>query len=351
MTLSRRALGGGAAAASAAAALVALSQPRSARAAMLTPQPLVLGTCCPCELRAGTADELLDLDDDALDSFLLGGDGAVQPAVCDLTFAQVLAGARAGFTAFDTAVHYENEESVGAGLRAAAEEGALRHGAEVISKVWVDMMTAEGVLQSVERSAERVGAGSNGVSLSMLLHFPGDPLASVSAPAANRRARLDAWRGMEECLERGLVQRIGVANFSERHMHELLENASVPPAINQVECHPFCANDSLLKLCQEAGVEMQAASPFAHGDLGVLRDERLSEIAASRGITVAQLVLAWLLERGVRPVVGASTKAHQEEALLTTSVALPLKLDADEAGVIKSLDRGTHVGFDPRDIP
>ena len=354
MMLSRRALGGGAAAA-------ALTTPRRSRAASspapAPPLPLVLGTCCPCELTAGTGDELLDLDDAALDALLLGGaaDGSVdtaqQSAVCDLTYAQVLAGARAGFVAFDTAAHYENEESVGAALRQAATEGVLDEKSEVISKVWVDRLSFDGVLQSAERSAMRVGARSNGVSLTLLLHFPGDPLAALAAPEASRRARKDAWRGMERCLDDGLVDRIGVANFSVRHMNELLGFAKILPAVNQAEFHPYCAQEALLKVCKEAGVEVQAASPFAHGELGLLRDERLARMASPRGISVAQLCLAWLLERGIRPMVGASSKAHIEEALLTPQVALPLALSEQEAAIIRALDRDVHAGFNPNDIP
>ena len=76
-----------------------------------------------------------------------------------------------------------------------------------------------------------------------------------------------------------------------------------------------------------------------------------SGMASPRGISVAQLCLAWLLERGIRPVIGASSKAHIEEALLTPQVALPLALSEQEAAIIRALDRDVHAGFNPNDIP
>lgn len=92
-------------------------------------------------------------------------------------------------------------------------------------------MSYDGVFQSVQESKERLGLGENEALGTLLLHFPGDPQATISSPAANRRARAEAWRGMEAVAAAGLVLRVGVSNFSRRHLKEVLDSCSMPPAV------------------------------------------------------------------------------------------------------------------------
>lgn len=153
----------------------------------------------------------------------------------------------------------------------------------------------------------------------------------------------ETWSAMERLVEKGLVREIGVSNFSVSLLHELLCDASVKPKVNQVEIHPYLQQTKLLKYCQARGIQVQAYSPL--GTLGykesgepiVLEDPVLKRIAAQHDVTVAQVCIAWVLQRGCSVVTKSTSDKHQQENLQASQ---DLTLSESEMQEIAQLDRG-----------
>lgn len=163
---------------------------------------------------------------------------------------------------------------------------------------------------------------------------------------------------MEALVDKGLVKHIGVANFPVILLHQLLSYSRIPPAVNQVEIHPYNQQEKLLAYCKSRNVTVQAYSPLGTpgyregGEPDVLSDPVLNDIANARGTSVARLCLQWSLQRGCRVVAKSSDKGHMEENLLgidDDGVATHgAPLSSEEMKRISSLDRGYRF-FRPED--
>lgn len=162
----------------------------------------------------------------------------------------------------------------------------------------------------------------------------------------------ETWKAMEELVEEGLVRAIGVSNFPVSLLHELMTSCKIPPAVNQVELHPYLQQSRLLDYCSSRGVHLQAYSPLGtpgykeDGEPKVLDDPVLLEIAKKHDITVAQLCLVWALQRGTSVVAKSVSPQRQEENLQTISEKIVL--GDDEMKQIAELDRGYRF-FRPED--
>jgi len=161
----------------------------------------------------------------------------------------------------------------------------------------------------------------------------------------------DTWQAMESLVDKKLVKHIGVANFPVMLLHDLLSYSRIPPAVNQVEIHPYNQQSKLLDYCKSRNITVQAYSPlgtpgFKESDEPhILSDPVLIEMAKTKGITVAQLCLQWSLQRGCSVIAKSSNIRHLEENLLvnyknefvTTDA---VRLSSDEMDKIATLDRG-----------
>eukprot|EP00536_Pseudo-nitzschia_multiseries_P012992 jgi/Psemu1/261079/estExt_Genewise1Plus.C_5290005 len=163
----------------------------------------------------------------------------------------------------------------------------------------------------------------------------------------------ETWTAMEELVEEGLVRHIGVSNFPVSLLHELMAgNHKIPPAVNQVEMHPYLQQSGLLAYCKKRNVNVQAYSPLGtSGYKGadeptLLEDPTLRAIAAKHGITVAQVCLAWALQRGTSVVAKSATPEHQQENWESSSESIVLS--DDEMAEINGLERG-HRFFRPEE--
>jgi len=137
----------------------------------------------------------------------------------------------------------------------------------------------------------------------------------------------DTWGAMEALVDKGLVKHIGVANFPVMLLHDMLSYARIPPSVNQVEIHPYNQQSELLAYCKSRNITVQAYSPLGtpgykkDGEPNVLSDPVLKEIADARGISVAQLCIAWSLRRGCHVVAKSLDKKHMKENLEVSSVS------------------------------
>ena len=175
----------------------------------------------------------------------------------------------------------------------------------------------------------------------------------------------ETWTAMEELVEEGLVRSIGVSNFPVSLLHELMAgNHKIPPVVNQVEIHPYLQQSKLLAYCKKRNVHVQAYSPLGSpgykedDDPTLLEDPVLQRIAASHRITVAQVCLAWALQRGTTVVVKSTSPERQQENWESSITATRtnhnatdgrgITLSGEELREIEGLERG-HRFFRPEE--
>ena len=198
-------------------------------------------------------------------------------AACEAAVAEAL---RVGYRLIDTAAAYGNEESVG---RAIANSGIPREEIFVTTKLWLSDAGFDKTRLAFQRSLDRL-------QLDYLdLYLIHQPYGDVYG----------AWRAMEELNEAGRIRAIGVSNFHPDRVMDLMLHNRTAPAVNQIETHPFCQQIEAAKFLHENGVQIESWGPFAEGRNNLFSNPVLSAIAAKQQRSVAQIVLRWLLQRGV----------------------------------------------------
>lgn len=231
-----------------------------------------------------------------------------------------------GYRMIDTAQAYQNESGVGRAIRAS---GIPRDEIYVTTKLANPDQGYDSTLRANEASLERLGLET--VDL-YLIHWP---LPSQDAYA-------ETWKALVHLKEQGRVRSIGVSNFHRRHLQRIIDETGVTPVINQVEMHPYLQQGDLRATLAEFDIVPQSYSPLGSGR-GLLDDADLTHLAKEKGVTTAQLVLAWHLALGVVTIPKSVTPARIEENLGAAKVALT---DA-ELAQINALDRDVRFGGDP----
>lgn len=205
---------------------------------------------------------------------------------------------KTGYRLLDTAASYMNEEAVGRGVKKAIADGIVtRDQLFITTKVWVsDMKTEETAYEAVKTSLKKLDMSYADL---ILLHQPmGDYFA--------------AYRGITRAYKEGLTKAIGVANFYPAILANFCETVEVIPAVNQVELHPFFAQEGALENMKAYGVVPQAWGPLAEGKHGIFTDPDLTAIGNKYGKSAAQVVLKWNAQRGVS-IIPKSTHVERME--------------------------------------
>lgn len=229
-----------------------------------------------------------------------------------------------GYRLIDTASSYQNEEAVGAAIRAA---GVPREELFVTTKAYIQQMGYEGAKAAFDESLEKLGLDYLDL---YLVHMPfGDYYG--------------ARRAMEELYRAGRVRAIGVCNFDGARLMDLCWNVEVTPMVNQIERHPHFQREEELKLMGELGVQPEAWAPFAEGLKGMFTDPVLTAIAAKHGRSVAQVILRWDLQRGVAVI----PKSVHRERLAENLDVWDFDLDGEDMARIAALDWGQPSMLDP----
>ncbi|WP_062465217.1 aldo/keto reductase [Demequina soli] len=231
------------------------------------------------------------------------------PLVGDEGGRAILSALENGYRLLDSAVNYENEGVVGRALRDfLRESGVPRHEVTVQTKLPGRHHAYDRAIASGEESRARLGVDRIDV---MLIHWP-NPITGLYK---------EAWRALVELRERGVVRSIGVSNFNERLLDEIIADTGVTPAINQVELHPYFPQAALLEKHAELGIVTQAWSPL--GKRQAPYGEPVVVAAAERlGVTPAQVILRWHLERGSLPLPKSATPSRQVENLSVADFSL-----------------------------
>lgn len=234
-----------------------------------------------------------------------------------------------GYRLLDSAVNYENEGVVGRAAREwLASSGVDRAELTVQTKLPGRHHAFERAIASGEESLARLGLDRIDV---MLIHWPN--------PITGRY--LEAWRALVELRERGVVRSIGVSNFTPRLLEEIIDDSGVVPSVNQVELHPYFPQEELLEVHARLGIVTEAWSPL--GKRQAPYAEPVVTAAASRlGVTPAQVILRWHLERGTVPLPKSATPTRQTENLAVDGFALL----PEEVAAITALGRADGRLFD-----
>ena len=230
-----------------------------------------------------------------------------------------------GYRHIDTAQMYGNEREVGKAVR---DSGLDRGEVFVTSKVNNSRLDREAMLDSFDQSLAELGFDH--VDL-MLIHWP---LPAVSDYVGR-------WKVMEEIYASGRARAIGVSNFQPDHLRTLFASAEVRPAVNQIEVHPYLAQDELRAFDAEHEIVTEAWAPIARGK--VADDPVIRGIAEQLGRTPAQVTLRWHVQRGDVVFPKSVTRSRVEENF----AIFDFELDDSAMAAISALDRGERTGPDP----
>ncbi|HEY5221929.1 MAG TPA: aldo/keto reductase [Microbacteriaceae bacterium] len=234
----------------------------------------------------------------------------------------------AGYRLIDTAVNYANEDAVGRGIAASA---LPREQVQVTTKLPGRDHGYDQTLASFERSCRALGVDYLDL---YLIHWPNPSVGKF----------VDSWRAMIQLQEQGKVRSIGVSNFTPEFLSRLQGETGVLPAVNQVELHPFFPQVELLAFHEQHGIRTEAWSPL--GKRAPIREESvIVEAARTHGVTEAQVILRWQVERGVLPIPKTASAQRQRENI----DVFGFQLSADEVAAITALGReaGRLFGGDP----
>jgi len=250
---------------------------------------------------------------------------------CDDKITQAI---NAGYRLIDTATKYESEPDVGRALKDAMANGMKREDFYVVTKVWVNDMGYSSAIESVTKSLRRLQLDY--VDL-VLIHWPGPAPGKPEAQQfgwENKARRTLTWRALEELVNQGKVKSIGVANWTIRHLKETLSIAEIPPTVNQVEMHPYYTRTRLLDFCNDHGIKLMGYSPFGRGRLNIINDPVMGAIGEKYGKSGAQVILRWMVQRGVVPLPRASS----ENRIKQNFDLFDFELSADEMSTIDALN-------------
>ena len=256
----------------------------------------------------------------------------------EVTVAAVESALDVGYRLIDTAAAYGNEREVGEAIR---RSGLDRGEVFIETKVWISDYGYDQTLHAFDKSAGKLGVEQ--IDL-LLLH--------QALPTAFDRTQ-EAYRALEKLLADGKVRAIGVSNFMPDHLETLMERASVVPALNQIEVHPYFAQPDLQKANATRGILTQAWSPIGGitsyrgtGSGTTFDDPVITDIAEAHGKTAAQVMIRWHLQEGR----SAIPKSVNPDRIAANFDVFDFELTAAQTAAIDGLDTGVRGGPEPEDV-
>lgn len=232
----------------------------------------------------------------------------------------------AGYRLIDTAAAYQNETAVGEAIK---ESGVDRKDLFITSKLWVSDMNYERAKKGIETSLNNLGLDY----LDMyLLHQPYGDTAG-------------AWRALTEAYKAGKIRAIGVSNFYADQLKDLELYNEVKPVVNQIEVNPWYQQKSEVDFNQSEDVKVEAWAPFAEGKHDIFTNETIAAIGQKYGKSNGQVMLRWLLQRGIIVI----PKSVHKERIAENIDVFDFALTDDEMKTMATLDKKESQFFDHRD--
>jgi 2,5-diketo-D-gluconate reductase A len=249
---------------------------------------------------------------------LLGEDGV----------AAMVSALEAGYRLLDTAVNYGNEEEVGTAIRSS---GVSREEVQVTTKIPGRHHAESLATRSVEDSLRRLRLDYLDVCL---IHWPNPRVGKYG----------EAWRALVKLRDRGLVRSIGVSNFTEKQLRDIIEGTGVTPAVNQIEMHPYFVQHDMRTMHADLGILTESWSPLGKRS-APFHQQPVVRAAEAHDVTPAQAILRWQLQLGALPLPKSATPERQRQNL----DLFGFELDEQEMAAITGLGRpdGRLFGGDP----
>lgn len=244
-------------------------------------------------------------------------------AVCEQAVSDAL---ETGYRLIDTAAAYANEEVVGAAI---AKSSVAREDIFVTSKLWVDHFTYEKAKQGIDDSLRKLGLDYLDL---YLLHQPYGDVAG-------------AWRALEEAQQAGKIRSIGVSNFAHAQLINLELMSNVKPAVNQIEISPWYQEKDEVNFAESQDVQVEAWAPFAEDQHHIFTDPTIAAIGEKYGKTNGQVILRWLLQRGIVAIPKSVHKERMEENF----DVFDFELSDEDMATMAGLDKHESQFFNHRD--
>ena len=236
-----------------------------------------------------------------------------------------------GYRHIDTASGYYNEESVGLGIR---ESGLKREEVFVTTKLWNPDRGYETALQACKKSLDLLGVEYLDL---YLIHWPANDKVYDDPVKVNK----DTWRAFEKLHKDGLVRSLGLSNFLEPHIAQILDDAEILPVVDQIEFHPGYPQFDAVEYCRQNDIQVEAWSPLGCGR--VLSDERLQKLANKYGKTTAQLCVRWALQHDVIPL----PKSVHKERIASNAQVFDFEISPEDVKMIDDLPTFGYSTYSP----
>lgn len=237
----------------------------------------------------------------------------------------VAAAIKMGYRHIDTAQTYGNERGVGEGIRAS---GIARDELFVTSKVEAEFKTYEETVDSINESLEKLDIEY--IDL-MLIHSP-QPWDDFRTDKHYFKENLEVWKALEEFYEAGKLKAIGVSNFKEEDLDNLLEHVEIKPMVNQILTHISNTPFALIDYCKDHDILVEAYSPIAHGE--ILNHPGIKKLADKYEVSVPQLCIRYCLEMGLVVLPKSENPDH-----IKNNMQVDFEISADDMEILKGMDR------------
>lgn len=241
----------------------------------------------------------------------------------------ILDAIEAGYRHFDTAAFYNTEEALGKAIK---KSGIPREEFFVTTKVWKTYMGYEGAKKSFEESLEKLDMDY--VDL-LLIHWP-----RPDEKSDWKKLDIETWKAFEEIYKEERAKAIGVSNFLNHHMQNILDNCEVVPMVNQIEFHPGYIQKDVVDFDKERGIVVEAWSPL--GRERVFKDELLNKLAQKYGKSVAQICLAFAIQMDVVPLPKSSSVERMKQ-----NMDIDFELEEEDFEKIVNMEETGWSGLDP----
>ncbi len=239
---------------------------------------------------------------------------------------------QAGFRHIDTAQMYENESEVGQGI---LDSSVPREQVFLTTKIVPNVMRqgSDTVRRSIDESLAKLK--TDYIDL-LLIHWPVKNCVKTT------------WQVMEDYVREGKVRSIGVSNFNPHHLDELLTYAQIRPVINQIEVHPYMSQEENIAYNRQLGIQVEGWGPFGQGDIDVLGHPLLLSLARKYGKTTSQIVLRWIVQRGIITIPRCRPNHFAENLDV-----MRFTLSDDDMAAVSSLNRNMRSSEenDPENFP
>lgn len=242
------------------------------------------------------------------------------------TYRAVRYGLETGYRHIDTAAFYQNEADVGKAVR---DSGMDQNDIFVTTKVWNRDQGYDSTLRAFDKSLKNLGLEQ--VDL-YLIHWP------------QSGTRQDTWKALVNIYENGLARSIGVSNYTSRHIEELCDATSIVPAVNQVEMSPYLNQAELMETCRRNRVRIEAYTPLIRGRK--FGEPRLVAMAEKYGVTEAQILIRWCLQKDVIVLPKSVNPARIKENF----EVFGFDISDEDMQSMESWNEDYRVAWDPTDV-